>query len=435
MIWSDWNKADKTLLLALVIFFFSLCVHLQYPHSIVADGMLFCAEAALVGGIADWFAVTALFRQPLGFPYHTAILPKRRQAFIEASVTMVQREFFSRRKIFAHLDRLKLLPLLLGWLNQPETEGRLTRCLIRYGEDFLLQQDMGKQSAVLADKIRGALFQLEPEVFLRLAVRWLRQTGRDKDGLAKLTAYGQQVVGKEEARQAIQRILENYGKSQTRNPLAALLASFAEAADLVNYGEAAVLIQRQLQLMLGELGTRESALQQEMLTLFYEQLDGLADETAIHELLTVLRDNMVRKLPLEQTIHDTIRQLQAYLLSEDREDQSEELAEAANLLQSRLEQIVQQEYRRIMILVSTDETLQRCIGDLLYDVIARSALHAQALVGVIVTKVLSRLTDEQLNHLVYDKVEPDFLWIRMNGSIVGSGIGLVLFALLQMIQN
>ena len=57
MIWSDWNKADKTLLLALVVFFFSLCVHLQYPHSVVADGMLFCAEAALVGGIADWFAV------------------------------------------------------------------------------------------------------------------------------------------------------------------------------------------------------------------------------------------------------------------------------------------------------------------------------------------------------------------------------------------
>ena len=51
--------------------------------------------------------------------------------------------------------------------------------------------------------------------------------------------------------------------------------------------------------------------------------------------------------------------------------------------------------------------------------------------GVIVTDVLSRLTDEQLNHLVYDKVEPDLLWIRMNGSIVGAGIGLVLFLILQ----
>ena len=41
--------------------------------------------------------------------------------------------------------------------------------------------------------------------------------------------------------------------------------------------------------------------------------------------------------------------------------------------------------------------------------------------------------DEQLNHLVYDKVEPDLLWIRMNGSIVGSGIGLLIFIALQIL--
>ena len=81
-----------------------------------------------------------------------------------------------------------------------------------------------------------------------------------------------------------------------------------------------------------------------------------------------------------------------------------------------------------------DEELRRTVGRFLYDLIARSALHAQTLVGVIVRSVLSRLTDEQLNHLVYDKVEPDLLWIRMNGSIVGAGIGLVLYCLLQLVS-
>jgi len=39
------------------------------------------AEAAMVGGLADWFAVTALFRHPLGLPIpHTAIVPKRKDA-------------------------------------------------------------------------------------------------------------------------------------------------------------------------------------------------------------------------------------------------------------------------------------------------------------------------------------------------------------------
>ena len=71
----------------------------------------------------------------------------------------------------------------------------------------------------------------------------------------------------------------------------------------------------------------------------------------------------------------------------------------------------------------------------LYDMLARSALHAQTLVGIIVQDVLSRLTDEQLNRLVYDKVEPDLLWIRMNGSIVGAGIGLLLYLLLLLAQS
>ena len=94
---------------------------------------------------------------------------------------------------------------------------------------------------------------------------------------------------------------------------------------------------------------------------------------------------------------------------------------------------MQGEYDRAIALIETDELLRKSVGHFLYDIIARSMLHAQALVGVIVERVLSRLTDEQLNHLVYDKVEPDLLWIRMNGSIVGSGIGLLIFIALQIL--
>ena len=48
-------------------------------------------EAATVGGLADWFAVTALFRHPLGLPIpHTAIIPTRRAKIIESIVAMVR---------------------------------------------------------------------------------------------------------------------------------------------------------------------------------------------------------------------------------------------------------------------------------------------------------------------------------------------------------
>ena len=104
------------------------------------------------------------------------------------------------------------------------------------------------------------------------------------------------------------------------------------------------------------------------------------------------------------------------------------------MLRSRLADIIEEEYDRGLHLLQEDDELRHTVGRFLYDLIARSALHAQTLVGVVVESVLARLTDEQLNHLVYDKVEPDLLWIRMNGSIVGSGIGLVIFILLQLVS-
>lgn len=136
----SWNKADRVLFLAFLVFLLALFVHLQLPHSVFASGFLFCAEAALVGGIADWFAVTALFRKPLGFPYHTAILPRRRQSFIKASVTMVQKEFFSRRKVFRHLERLHLMPMLMKWLGEPDTRAKVSHHLYHYARGFLLKR-------------------------------------------------------------------------------------------------------------------------------------------------------------------------------------------------------------------------------------------------------------------------------------------------------
>ena len=48
----------------------------------------------------------------------------------------------------------------------------------------------------------------------------------------------------------------------------------------------------------------------------------------------------------------------------------------------------------------------------------------------IVREALGDMSDKQLNSLVYDKVEPDLLWIRMNGSIVGAAVGLMIFLIM-----
>ena len=86
------------------------------------------AEAAMVGGIADWFAVTALFRHPLGIPIpHTAIVPSRKDRIGTALGNFVQRNFLTREVVASKLAAMKLGERAAQWLARPENSRRLAR--------------------------------------------------------------------------------------------------------------------------------------------------------------------------------------------------------------------------------------------------------------------------------------------------------------------
>ena len=428
--WSQWNNADKTLLFAAVLFVFALCVHLSYPSNLLAGGFLFVTEAALVGGIADWFAVTALFRKPLGFPYHTAILPRRRQAFVHASVVMVQKEFFSKRKIFLHLGKLHLMPMLLEWLDKTETMEMLLARLMHYAKEMLLRQDLGEQTDVLAKQLRGVLRQASDKELLRECGQWLRNSGKDREILSRIADAAYSYAERAETRDELEQLLETYGKERAKSPAEILMAGFAQMFNLVNFEEAAELMQKQLLAMIDELRRPGSELQEEVLSIFYEKAGELRQEPAFQQMTQELREELVAELPLEEAVKRTWKHIQEEISATGTGSSPMEKLPAVH---SWLRDIFVSEYVRGLGLLKTDEALRKNVEKFLYDLIARSALHAQTLVGVIVTNVLNRLTDEQMNHLVYDKVEPDLLWIRMNGSIVGASIGLVMFLLFQVV--
>lgn len=86
------------------------------------------AEASLVGGLADWFAVTALFRRPLGLPIpHTAIVATRKDRIGRVLGNFVQSHFLSREVIAAKLRALRPAERAARWLSQPENTRRIAQ--------------------------------------------------------------------------------------------------------------------------------------------------------------------------------------------------------------------------------------------------------------------------------------------------------------------
>ena len=77
------------------------------------------SEAALIGGLADWFAVTALFRRPLGLPIpHTAIVPNRKDEIGQALARFIAEHFMVRSALESELDRFDLAQSFGRWLGE-----------------------------------------------------------------------------------------------------------------------------------------------------------------------------------------------------------------------------------------------------------------------------------------------------------------------------
>jgi uncharacterized membrane-anchored protein YjiN (DUF445 family) len=106
------------------------------------------AEAAMVGGLADWFAVTALFRHPLGLPIpHTAIVPTRKDRIGRSLGRFVQQNFLSREVIARKLAAARPGERAARWLADPLNARRVSRQVataLHGGAEVLNDEDVGQ---------------------------------------------------------------------------------------------------------------------------------------------------------------------------------------------------------------------------------------------------------------------------------------------------
>lgn len=115
--------ATGMLAVALVVYGASRWLEPRYPWMGFVRAT---AEASLIGGLADWFAVTALFRKPLGLPIpHTAIIQTQKDRIGRILGNFVQNHFLSRDVLAAKLHSMKLADRTARWIRDPMNSERL----------------------------------------------------------------------------------------------------------------------------------------------------------------------------------------------------------------------------------------------------------------------------------------------------------------------
>lgn len=121
--------AGGLLALMVVLFVAATLVPRHWPEATAAAHYLRAfAEAAMVGAIADWFAVVALFRRPFGLPIpHTAIIARNKNRIGESLGAFICNNFLAPDVVAAKLDSLDAAGRLAHWLAEPENSGKIAR--------------------------------------------------------------------------------------------------------------------------------------------------------------------------------------------------------------------------------------------------------------------------------------------------------------------
>jgi len=180
-------KRIPLLLLCLMALLFALTLH--SPAAWAAWLHAF-AEAGMVGALADWFAVVALFRHPLGLPIpHTAIIPNRKNDIGESMTRFVADHFLEPEVVRKKLQNTNLAAFVVSWLKSDkgrQSVGELTTAVLRWALGALHEKRVRRFLSRLSSK-QLADVSLAP--LLGNTLDWLVRGQRHQQILTQVLRY------------------------------------------------------------------------------------------------------------------------------------------------------------------------------------------------------------------------------------------------------
>lgn len=235
------RNALGLLLIAAALFVITLFL----PPNFWVSGLKAISEAAMVGAMADWFAVVALFRRvPVPFvASHTAIIPKNKDKIADNLAVFVQEKFLAPATLITLIRQHDPARMLTNWLNAPDNAQRFAKYAVKMIRGFLDVTDDQR----IAQLMRRALYRVIDKIDLSASIATLLESltknGRHQELLDQAMDQLEILLAKDSTRQFISAQIVGWMKRE--HPLTAKLLPTGwlgrNGADLVSNAVNSVL--------------------------------------------------------------------------------------------------------------------------------------------------------------------------------------------------
>ncbi|AOH53144.1 hypothetical protein ABE28_002185 [Peribacillus muralis] len=366
-------------------------------------------EAGLVGGLADWFAVTALFRHPLGIPIpHTALLPNNRKRMTNALVSMLKNDWLSKESIQDKVKNIPFTEKLIPVIVKETQSATFRKVLIKLIKQMICYIDVEKVTPFVAKKIKGSLSNMDMSKILHAVSSQLLNEEFDKKALDHVLKKAEDWLKQKQTGHRLGTVsMDVLSKVELEGMLQFAVKSIQS---LLNEEKLGNIIQNLLLSVVNNLKNENEPNREALILYIRKEIQGINDNKELLQGVEKWKQQLLTKWEPEATITGTLEQIQQEALN---------FVEGEHFMDAYLNPIMQRILANLKEnSTSIDQWIQKQITILIEN------NHTQ--IGNLVQENLDKLDNETLIDMMENGVGKDLQWIRVNGAVCGFIIGIIL---------
>ncbi|WP_155593136.1 DUF445 domain-containing protein [Lysinibacillus cavernae] len=369
-------------------------------------------EAGLVGGLADWFAVTALFRHPLGIPIpHTALLPKNRDRMITALISMLEKDWLTKESIKEKIEQISFADKLIQIAEKELSSVTLKRRISPILNEIISFVNLEKLAPFIEMELKEYLHTLKVEKFLQSIINQALNKKLDEKALDYILIELEKWMAKEEIKRNIgimaKQLLDN---TEADGFLKVAISSFR---NLINEEKLGNMLQPFMLKKIILLQKDDNPYRHLILSRIREELEGMQDKEELMVEINNWKNTLVNNWSPVDQITEILKQLQKKLIL---------LAEDEEFIDRYVISFIQNFINSILETPKKMESIENWIQKQILYYIDKN--HSK--IGVLVKENLEKLDNETLINMMENNIGKDLQWIRVNGAICGFAIGIIL---------
>ncbi|MDA1628127.1 DUF445 domain-containing protein [Bacillus cereus] len=369
-------------------------------------------EAGLVGGLADWFAVTALFRHPMGIPIpHTALLPKNRKRVTKGLINTLENEWLTKESITNKVKEMQLAQMVLQIAEREMQSDAVKKGIVTIAEKAIVSIDTEKLAVIIEKELKTYLHTINTSNILQVLVDQLVVQEYDEKTLDYILVKVKDWTAQDEARYQLgslgMKAMENI---KVDGFLQFTLKSFMNIVDEDKVGG---ILQKFIISNINSLQDADNSTRQLILAKIRQEIINVKENEALLQELENWKEKWIANWNATDKIKEMLEQVQqkavAFVNKEEFADKY-----VIPFLQTQMNKIKEDE-----------QTVQK-IEDWLQKQVVKLVENNHSKIGKLVQENLDKLDDKTLIEMIENNVGKDLQWIRVNGAVCGFMIGLVL---------